>query len=104
MHNLAVYIMERLQVVAALKNRAIDIDPIIPVTIDEVADAIKNFLSIHNIEGVVSKEGKGINVIILSPTLDDYKEKNLLICPHCGKVSKYEEEMMVHIRAHYIGF
>ncbi|RMF31782.1 MAG: hypothetical protein D6752_01435, partial [Candidatus Nitrosothermus koennekii] len=103
-HNLAVYIMERLQVVAAIKHKAIDIDPIIPITIDDLIDTIKNFLSIHNIEGIVSKEGNKIKVTILSNIYNEYKEDNLLICPHCGKVSKYEEEMMVHIRAHYIGF
>ncbi len=104
MHNLAVYIMERLHVVAVLKNKGMDIDPIMPITIDELIETIKNFLAIHNIEGIVSREGKKINVVILSSVISEYKENDLLICPHCGKVSKYEEEMTVHIRAHYIGF
>lgn len=104
MHKLAVYIMERLQAVAVLKNKSIDIDPVASLTSDEVIDTIKNFLTINNIEGIVKRDGKKISVIIISAPTYNYREADLLVCPHCGKVSKYEEDMIVHIRAHYIGF
>jgi hypothetical protein len=29
-------------------------------------------------------------------------DSGLLVCPHCGKVTPYEEEMNVHVKIHYL--
>ena len=104
MIDLAAYIMDSMHIVAAIKNDAIDIDPLIDVDEDHLIDTIKRFIKANALDGIVAKSKKGIKVIISKDKDYHPQASRLLTCPHCGKVSLYEEEMSVHIKAHYIGF
>ncbi len=102
-NNLAAYIMERIRVVAAIKDRSIAIDPIMQVSIEDIAEVIKCFIEENRLEATLIRDKDKIRIIFTSID-NDYLEQDLLTCPHCGKISMYEEEMSIHIKTHYIGF
>lgn len=100
-NSLAAYIMENLHVVAAIKNKSIMIDAIASIEMDEVISTIKRFMRENGIDGDIIKKDR---IIVTMNTSDIKTQDHILHCPHCGKISLYEEEMDVHIKSHYIGF
>ena len=95
--------MENLHQIVVLKNNSIILDPLIDIKIDDVIKAIKAFIKNNNIEAVLLYKNKKIKINILKDSPVENNNEELLTCPHCGKVSRYEEEMNVHIKIHYIG-
>src|SRR5574341_16834 len=104
MAELAAYISENVPVVSAIKTNSIVLDPLT----ENVLDA--NEVSVHVNAFLVSKDRStdflvkvsGEKITILSVSGRKVKAENidsgLLVCPHCGKVTAYEEEMNVHVR------
>ncbi|MEM2856947.1 MAG: hypothetical protein QW416_07595 [Candidatus Nitrosocaldaceae archaeon] len=100
-NSLAAYIMENLHVVAVIKNKSIMIDDIVSIEMEEVISTIKRFMRENGIDGEIIKKDR---IIVTMNTSDVKTQDHILNCPHCGKISLYEEEMDVHIKSHYIGF
>jgi len=100
---LSIYLMESLHQIAVLKNNSIILDPLIDIKTDDVIKAIKEFIKNNNIEAILLYKNKKIHVNILKDSSIENNNEELLTCPHCGKVSIYEEEMNIHIKIHYIG-
>jgi len=112
MVDLAVYIAENVAAVPAIKTRSIVLDPLTDDIIDanNVSTHVKAFLAEKGLsrDFMVKVVGEKITVVSLSVvSLPERKvsvektDSGLLVCPHCGKVTPYEEEMNVHVRAHY---
>lgn len=104
---LAAYLSENMAVVAAVKADSIAIDPLVDtIGASEVSVHVNAFLAREDLAKnfAVRILGKEIVMDALSDVQYERKEHDtdLLVCPHCGKISPYEEEMSVHIRAHYI--
>lgn len=102
---LAIYIMERCNVVTLLKDKEIEVDELVPIDLDKMIDVVNAFLANHNLKGLVIREGTNIRLQIPNhQKIDNYNNVDILTCPHCGKVSIYKEEMDIHIKIHYLGF
>ncbi len=107
MVELAAYLAENIAAVPAIKTASIVLDPLTEEVPDPniVGMHVKAFLA----KKVLSKDFiiKVVHEKILVISISERKVKvektdsGLLICPHCGKVTPYEEEMNVHVNAHY---
>ncbi|MFQ5920577.1 MAG: hypothetical protein ACE5JV_01000 [Nitrososphaerales archaeon] len=107
---LAAYISERTKVVALMKSDEIVLDSLTDdvADVNDVSQHVTAFLAMKDLskDFLVKVKGKKIIIVSISGrkvTRTD-KDLELLECPHCGMLSPYEEEMSVHLKAHYIGF
>jgi len=105
---LAAYLAENIAAVPAIKTSSIVLDPLtaeVPNP-NDVSMHVKAFLAKKNLskDFVIKVAGEKIMVISISErkVKVENTDSGLLVCPHCGKVTPYEEEMNVHVRAHYL--
>ncbi len=112
MLELAVYIAENVAAVPAIKTHAIVLDSLTDDIIDanDVSTHVKTFLAEKDLSKDFTVKVVGEKITVVSLSVVSRSERNirvektnsgLLVCPHCGKVTPYEEEMNVHVRAHY---
>lgn len=106
---LAAYLSEKVPAVPAIKTKSIVLDPLeedSSFTINEVSLYVRMFLARKELlhDFAVTADDEKITVKSVSERKIDVKkvDSGLLVCPHCGKVTPYEEEMNVHIKAHYL--
>lgn len=110
MVELAAYLSEHTAAVGVIKNESVVLDPLTDeaLHIGDIMNNVKAFLSSKDLSGdfIIKAAGEKITVISISgrKVTAEKTDLGLLICPHCGKVTLYEEEMNVHIKAHYFGF
>lgn len=107
MVELAAYISENVAVVSAVKTKDIVLDPLAEnVDPNHVVVLVKTFLARKSLskDFLVKSSGEKITVVALveRKVRVEHTDSGLFVCPHCGKVTPYEEEMNVHVRAHYI--
>jgi len=108
MADLAAYISENVPAVSAIKTSSIVLDPLTENALDanEVSVHVKEFLNRKELskDFLVKVSGEKITIVSVSgrEVKVEKKETGLLVCPHCGKVTPYEEEMNVHVRTHYL--
>jgi hypothetical protein len=108
MVELAAYISENMEVVSAVKTDSIVLDPLTDKApdVNKVAALVKTFLAKKDLsrDFIVSVRGENVIVISISgrKVVYEHTDLGLFVCPHCGKVTPYEEEMTVHVRSHYI--
>lgn len=108
MPELAAYLAEKIAVVPAIKTDTIVLDQLTESVLDanDVSKYIMNFLAEKGLskDFIVNVVGEKITVVSLSErkVRVERTDSGLLVCPHCGKVTPYEEEMNVHVRAHYL--
>jgi hypothetical protein len=108
MVELAAYISENIAAIPAVKTNSIVLDPLtenIP-DVNDVVMHVKSFLAQKGLskDFTIKVAGEKIMLISISErkVRAEKTDSGLLVCPHCGKVTPYEEEMNVHIRAHYL--
>jgi len=106
---LAAYLSEKVLAVPAIKANSIVLDPLeedSSFAIDEVSLYVRMFLARKKLlhDFAVTVDDEKIVVKAVSERKIDVKnvDSGLLVCPHCGLVTPYEEEMNVHIKAHYL--
>jgi len=106
---LAAYLSEKVLAVPAIKANSIVLDPLEEdrrFAIDEVSLYVRMFLARKKLlhDFTVTADDEKIVVKAVSERKIDVKnvDSGLLVCPHCGLVTPYEEEMNVHIKAHYL--
>lgn len=105
---LAAYLAENITAVPAIKTSSIVLDPLTESVIDanDVSMHVKTFLAQKGLskDFIIKVAGEKIMIISTSERKIKVEEvdSGLLVCPHCGKVTPYEEEMNVHVRAHYL--
>jgi len=106
---LAAYLSEKVPAVPAIKTKSIVLDPLeedSSFTINEVSLYVRMFLARKDLlnDFAVTVDDEKITVKTVSERKIDVKkvDSGLLVCPHCGKVTPYEEEMNVHVKAHYL--
>jgi len=106
---LAAYLSEKVLAVPAIKANSIVLDPLeedSSFAIDEVSLYVRMFLARKKLlhDFAVTADDEKIVVKAVSERKIDVKnvDSGLLVCPHCGLVTPYEEEMNVHIKAHYL--
>ncbi len=105
---LAAYLAENIAAVTAIKSSSIVLDPLTEEVPDpnDVSMYVKAFLDKKDLSKDFIVKVAGEKIMIISISERKVKVKNtdsgLLVCPHCGKVTPYEEEMNVHVRAHYL--
>lgn len=106
---LAAYLLDKLPAVPLIRTNDIVLDPLTEdteINLDDVRTYVNTFLASQNIDNdfLVSVNGNKIVVKGISGRKIHVAkaDSGLLTCPHCGKVTPYEEEMNVHIRIHYI--
>ena len=106
---LAAYLSEKVPAVPAIKTNSIILDPLeedSSFAINEVSLYVRMFLARKKLlhDFAVTVDDEKIVVKAVSERKIDVKKVDLglLVCPHCGKVTPYEEEMNVHIKAHYL--
>jgi len=106
---LAAYLSEKVLAVPAIKANSIVLDPLEEdrrFAIDEVSLYVRMFLARKDLlnDFAVTVDDEKIVMKSVSERKIDVKmaDSGLLVCPHCGKVTPYEEEMNVHIKAHYL--
>lgn len=108
MPELAAYISENVHVVSAIKTSSIVLDPLKENVLDanEVSEHVKAFLVRKDLskDFVVEVFGEKITIVSVSgrKVKVEKMDSGLLVCPHCGKITPYEEEMNVHVRSHYL--
>jgi len=105
---LAAYISENVPAVSAIKTSSIVLDPLTENVLDanEVSVHVKAFLVRKDLSNdfLVKVSGEKITIISVSgrKVKVEKMDSGLLVCPHCGKITPYEEEMNVHVRSHYL--
>ena len=105
---LAAYLAENIAAVPAIKTASIVLDPLAESVIDanDVSVHVKTFFDKKGLskDFIIKVAGEKIMAISLSErkVRVETTDSGLLVCPHCGKVTPYEEEMNVHVRAHYL--
>ena len=110
-NELLVYVADKVEAIPTLKNRqftlsTFDDDAILDVEL--VISAIKEFFdSIH--EGsnfVVISNNNFINITSISGKVIERDPQkpldNMFSCTHCGFITKYQVELNVHMRIHYM--
>jgi hypothetical protein len=108
MVELAAYISENVRAVSAIKTSSIVLDPLKEnaLNANEVSEYVKEFLINKDLSKDFLVEVSGEKIVIVSVSGRKVKvekmDSGLLVCPHCGKVTPYEEEMNVHVRTHYL--
>ena len=108
MPELAAYISENVHAVSAIKTSSIVLDPLKENALDanEVGMHVKTFLVRKDLSNdfLVKVSGEKITIVSVSgrQVKLEKTDSGLLVCPHCGKVTPYEEEMNVHVRTHYL--
>jgi hypothetical protein len=108
MVELAAYISENVRAVSAIKTSSIVLDPLTKNILDPntVGVHVKEFLISKDLSKDFLVEVSGEKITIVSVSGRKVKvekmDSGLLVCPHCGKVTPYEEEMNVHVRTHYL--
>ena len=108
MVELAAYISENVRAVSAIKTSSIVLDPLKKNTLDanKVGEYVKEFLNNKDLSNDFRVQVSGEKITIVSVSGRKVKvekvDSGLLVCPHCGKVTPYEEEMNVHVRTHYL--
>lgn len=105
---LAAYLAENIAAVPAIKADSIVLDPLAETVLDanDINIHVKAFLSKKGLskDFIVKVAGEKVMIISISErkVKVEKTDSGLLVCPHCGKVTPYEEEMNVHVRAHYL--
>ena len=91
-----------------MKTGSIVLDPLtesIP-DVNDVVMHVKTFLTQKGLSKDFNIKVAGEKIMIISTSERKVRvektDSGLLVCPHCGKVTPYEEEMNVHVRAHYL--
>ena len=108
MVELAAYLAENIAAVPAIKTSSIVLDPLTETVLDvnDVNMHVKTFFVKKGLskDFIIKVAGEKIMVISISERKIrvEKTDSGLLVCPHCGKVTQYEEEMNVHVRAHYL--
>ncbi len=108
MAELAAYISENVPAVSAIKTNSIVLDPLTENVLDanEVSMHVNAFLVRKDLskDFLVNITGDKITIVSVSDRKISVEkiDSGLLVCPHCGLVTPYEEEMNVHVRAHYL--
>ncbi|MGH9877489.1 MAG: C2H2-type zinc finger protein [Nitrososphaerales archaeon] len=108
MAELAAYISENVHAVSAIKTSSIVLDPLTKNGLDanEVGVHVEAFLARKDLSNDFLVEVSGEKITIVSVSGRKVKvekiDSGLLVCPHCGKVTPYEEEMNIHVRTHYL--
>jgi hypothetical protein len=110
-NELLVYVADKVEAIPTLKNRqftlsTFDDDAILDVAL--VISAIKEFFdSIH--EGsnfAVISNNNFINITSISGKVIERDPQkpldNMFSCTHCGFITKYQVELNVHMRIHYM--
>jgi hypothetical protein len=110
-NELLVYVADKVEAIPTLKNRqftlsTFDDDAILDVEL--VISAIKEFFdSIH--EGsnfAVISNNNFINITSISGKVIERDPQkpldNMFSCTHCGFITKYQVELNVHMRIHYM--
>ena len=105
---LAAYISENVEAVTAIKTNSIALDPLREDGLDpnEISMIVKKFFDTKDLSNDFVVKVVGEKIIIISVSERKVRAEStysgLLVCPHCGKITPYEEEMNVHIKAHYL--
>ncbi len=113
MVELAAHISQQTSTLGLIKSQSVVLDPLTGEDpgIDDVVAGVKSFLALRELSSdfTVKAEDKNVRIISVSgkkvkAIKTDLGMLGMLECPHCGKITLYEEEMNVHIKAHYVGF
>ena len=109
-NELLVYVADKVAAIPTLKHHqftlsTFDDDEIVDIT--SVISAIKEYLDSIN-EGnnfAVISNNEIINITSISGKIierDAAPQSDMFSCTHCGFVTRYEVELNVHMRIHYI--
>ncbi|MFQ5969430.1 MAG: C2H2-type zinc finger protein [Nitrososphaerales archaeon] len=105
---LAGYLSQKVAAVPVVKTGSIVLDPLTGKTLSarDVSVHVKDFLTREGLSNdfVIEVVGERIRLIGISEKKlrVETTDSDLLVCPHCGMVTRYEEELNVHIKIHYI--
>lgn len=108
MVELAAYLSENIAVVSAIKTDSIVLDQLTESILDanDVSKHVGIFLAKKGLSKDFITKVAGEKVMVISISERKFRVERtdfgLLVCPHCGKVTPYEEEMNVHVKAHYL--
>jgi len=108
MVELAAYLAENIAAVPAIKTSSIVLDPLTESALDvnDISMCIKTFFAKKSLSNdfIVKVTAEKIKVITITErkVRIEKTDSGLLVCPHCGMVTPYEEEMNVHVKAHYL--
>ncbi|MDH3311962.1 MAG: C2H2-type zinc finger protein [Nitrosopumilus sp.] len=109
-NELLVYVADKVEAIPTLKQHQFTLstfDDNDTIDIDMVISAIKEYLDSID-EGknfaVISNNGK-INIRSISGRVierDSVEQSEMFSCTHCGFVTRYQVELNVHMRIHYL--
>ncbi len=108
-HDLAVYVSDQIGAIPTLKTSEFILSPVDdePIDKDLAVTAIREYLEslgeIHNFD-VVPVQNEIFIRSIAGKRLErsSKSDPGMFSCPHCGFLTKYEEEYHIHTRIHYL--
>ena len=106
---MAAYLSDNIAAVAVIKTGRIVLDLLERngTSVKDVRIHVENFLVERGLsrDFIIKVHGEKIMIIATSERKIVIKkeESGLLVCPYCGMVTPYEEEMNVHIKADLAG-
>ncbi|MXX20492.1 MAG: C2H2-type zinc finger protein [Cenarchaeum sp. SB0665_bin_23] len=107
-HELAVYVSDQIGAVPTLKTSEFVLSPVEDEPIDKtlavtaIREYIESLGETHNFDIIPVQNEifiKSITGKIIER--DTRKDPGMFSCPHCGFLTKYEEEYQTHIKIHY---
>lgn len=108
-HELAVYVSDQIGAVPALKTSKFVLSPVEDEPIDKIlaVTAIREYLEslgeTHNFDIIPIRDEIFIRSISGKTIERDPKpDPGMFSCPHCGFLTKYEEEYHSHTKIHYL--
>ena len=109
-NELLVYVADKVEAIPTLKQHQFTLstfDDDVPIDIDLVISSIKEYLDSIN-EGknfAVISNNERISITSISGRVierETVQQSDMFSCTHCGFVTKYEVELNVHMRIHYL--
>ncbi len=109
-NELLVYVADKVEAIPTLKQHQFTLsafDDDISIDIDLVISSIKEYLDSIN-EGknfAVISNNERISITSISGRVierEAVQQSDMFSCTHCGFVTKYEVELNVHMRIHYL--
>ncbi|MGY5148650.1 MAG: C2H2-type zinc finger protein [Candidatus Nitrosopumilus sp. bin_68KS] len=109
-NELLVYVADKVEAIPTLKQHQFTLstfDDDVSIDIDLVISSIKEYLDSIN-EGknfAVISNNERISITSISGRVierETAQQSDMFSCTHCGFVTKYEVELNVHMRIHYL--
>lgn len=108
-NELLVYVADKVEAIPTIKQHQFTLSTFDddPIDVDLVISSIKEYLESID-EGrnfAVISNNERINITSISGRVierETVKQSDMFSCTHCGYVTKYEVELNVHMRIHYL--